>query len=137
MFVPNNCVIGCVLTSHSSCQRRGSKSAVITLIVSSGCPAKTKQTPPKPPAKKFFSGLIGCGCLDIFTFRSAGRTNTQKTYRLNAPEKQNKLTEIKIKMSRMRSHLVDSGSVKCVMCCCCCFSIPEHGPFTHFSTRTC
>lgn len=40
---------------------------LFTLIVSSGCPAKTRQTPPKPPAKKFFSGLIGCGCLDMFT----------------------------------------------------------------------
>lgn len=37
-----------------------------TLIVSSGCPAKTRQTPPKPPAKKFFRGLIGfCCCFDI------------------------------------------------------------------------
>lgn len=37
-------------------------------MVSSGCPAKTRQTPPNPPATKFFSGLIGCGCLDILTF---------------------------------------------------------------------
>lgn len=47
--------------------------AVFTLMVSSGCPAKTRQTPPKPPAKKFFIGLIGCGCLAIFTSRSAER----------------------------------------------------------------
>lgn len=48
--------------------------ALFTLMVSSGCPAKTRQTPPKPPAKKFFIGLIGCGCLDMFTFRCAGKT---------------------------------------------------------------
>lgn len=31
-------------------------------MVSSGCPTNTRQTPPKPPAKKFFTGLMGCGC---------------------------------------------------------------------------
>lgn len=34
----------------------------LTLMVSSGCPTNTRQTPPKPPAKKFFTGLMGCGC---------------------------------------------------------------------------
>lgn len=65
--------------------------ATITLMVSSGCPAKTRQMPPNPPAKKFFSGLIGCGCLDILTLSSAGRTNTadwmKPTAEINSPIK--------------------------------------------------
>lgn len=51
---------------------------VFTLMVSSGCPAKTRQTPPNPPAKKFFRGLIGVCPLDIFTFRSAGIKKKQR-----------------------------------------------------------
>ena len=57
--------------------QRHQMSPVLTLIVSNGCPAKTRQTPPNPPAKKFFRGLIGLWSLDIFSCCSATRnTNT-------------------------------------------------------------
>lgn len=46
-------------------------------MVSSGCPAKTKQTPPKPPAKKFFPGLIAC-CLDMVLFKKRQLTRKEK-----------------------------------------------------------
>lgn len=68
------------LISRLSSQTHNSRSArTLTLMVSSGCPAKTRQTPPNPPAKKFFSGLIGCGCLDIFTSGPAERKAENKT----------------------------------------------------------
>ncbi len=41
-------------------------------MVSSGCPANTKHTPPNPPAKKFFTGLI-C-CCDMFSSVQSHRT---------------------------------------------------------------
>ncbi len=42
-------------------------------MVSSGCPANTKHTPPNPPAKKFFTGLICC-CFDMFSSVQSHRT---------------------------------------------------------------
>lgn len=32
-----------------------------TLTVSKGCPTNTRHTPPKPPARRFLSGLMGFG----------------------------------------------------------------------------
>lgn len=52
---------------------------MFTLMVSSGCPANTKQTPPKPPAKKFFSGLMGCGCFDILQANNHTHEHTDRS----------------------------------------------------------
>lgn len=45
----------------------GDSAPSLTLMVSSGCPTNTRHTPPKPPAKKFFTGLMGCGCSAMAT----------------------------------------------------------------------
>lgn len=76
-------------------QITGRRNTVFTLMVSSGCPAKTRQTPPNPPAKKFFSGLIGCGCWDIFTFSSGRKTKQLRLNKITPDKKPRHAEELK------------------------------------------
>lgn len=99
-------------------------------MVSSGCPAKTRQTPPNPPAKKFFSGLIGCGCLDIFTFCS-GRKTKQRRLNKTFTEKKPRHTE----KQKAKEDVSPGRLWLCGMSLWTAVTAAE-GPFTQLLTRT-
>lgn len=97
-----------------------------TLIVSRGCPAKTRQTPPNPPAKKFFRGLMGFCCFDIL-FPFCWREKRGGVW-IKVPPKTKWSHDYKCKSKAQH----DTWCVR--RCCCPGVALPP--PFTHFNTRT-